>query len=60
MDSYVSVIIGIIFLNILKMREPNWRQRKNDNIKSTLKSIFFLIKTFKKFMLIKISFFDYR
>ena len=38
------------------MREPNWRQRKNDNIKLTLKSIFFLTKTFKKFMLIKISF----
>ena len=42
------------------MREPNWRQRKNDNIKSTLNSIFFLIKAFKKFMLIKINFFDYR
>ena len=38
------------------MREPNWRQRKNDNIKSILKSIFFLIKTFKEVMLIKINF----
>lgn len=38
------------------MREPNWRQRKNDNIKSTSKSIFFLMKTFKNPYSLKLVF----